>query len=648
MTRLMLVWCGALAACTSTSAGDAGKGVTPFRGLVAKPTQLAFTCVVPGCDTTLNVRVQSSVNRRVAVKRVILSTTNSDYTVTPEQTAPFILGAASEFNVAVRFVPTTAPEAADLDLLVSYTDAAAGDGADRIEPGELVVPLVRRLVGAPELSANPRTINFGVVYVGTQKSTPVKVSNAGFGNISLSVDGFDAGSDALTVTLPTAKALVPDAGVTMPVGFEPTAEQYLKTDVWLYSKTAGVEPLSITVEGTSYSSARVALEPEERSIDVGPIKKGGHAEVNLKVANLGGKELTITNVTAKDAAGNVKAGLTSGSGVVTLSPLDRTGITITVDGRAAGLIAASLVIESNDGARPKVEVPIIGTITEPKALVAPASLSWGTIPMGWVVSKSATIKNVGFGPLTVKNISFIGGTPTVYALKNLPALPAKLEKDQQATFEVEFRAETTAVFMGSVSVETDDATTPFSEVALSATGGSCQAGCPIAHGTASCASGKCGVGSCSAGWYDTNTSASDGCECQDTSMDPGSFCSAGLDKGTLPDNGASASYTGMLPTSDDVDFVRFFAQDESQLFGENYDVRITMQSSDPTIQMCVYRYDTAISVNECYLNNESCGRSFRKKGSYGSEDGAVYYIKVFRSPGSAPMCLGYTLYMVNG
>jgi hypothetical protein len=60
-------------------------GIGPFRGLRALPRQLAFTCVTPGCDTTLLVKVQSTVNRRVAVKRVILSKPSTEYTLTWSQ-----------------------------------------------------------------------------------------------------------------------------------------------------------------------------------------------------------------------------------------------------------------------------------------------------------------------------------------------------------------------------------------------------------------------------------------------------------------------------------------------------------------------------------------------------------------------------------
>ena len=65
--------------------------------------------------------------------------------------------------------------------------------------------------------------------------------------------------------------------------------------------------------------------------------------------------------------------------------------------------------------------------------------------------------------------------------------------------------------------------------------------------------------------------------------------------------------------------------------------------------MCLYHYDTGVSVNECYMNAEQCGiRSFRKNGSLGTDDSAMYYIKIFRAASSAATCTPYTVYMSNG
>lgn len=649
--RPLLVLAALAAACGPSKPPTlADAGIPAFRGLLATPRQLAFTCVVPGCDTSLTLKVHSNVNRRIAIKRIVLSEANAEYTLTPSEAPPFILGAASDFSVDVRLLPATAPVSGRLDLLITYTDASAEESADRVEANELVVPLVKRLVGEPRLAATPVRLDFGVVPVTQQKALPVILSNAGFGNIALQVDRVDAGAADLHVTLPVGLALVPDAGVELPFVFAPQTEQYLQTEVVLASSAPGIEPLSVAVEGTSHTWPRVALEPEERTLDFGDVPRGQRRKATVRVANIGGAALAITSLSATDPSGRLRVAFPGGMTTATLAPLERLALEVEVDGATPGPLDVPLVVASNDPLRPTLTLPIRATVTEPKLATTPDTLAWGTVPMGWVVARPVELKNVGWGPLTLKRIGFVGGTSTLYGLKNLPALPMTLERDARVAFEVEFRSETAASFMGGVSIETDDPVTPFSEVALSAAGGTCAAGCPIANGTPSCSTGACSVGACDSGWHDANASASDGCECREVGVDPGGFCSQGVNKGTLSDDGSSSNHTGLIHAPTDEDWILFFGKDESQVFGEDYDVRISLTSADPDISMCVSRHDTASSTTDCFPDsNKVCGlRSFRRDGNYGSEDGAMYYVKVYRTGAAAASCTPYTVYMTNG
>lgn len=648
--RIPLVLACALVACGPAKPPVTGPVVPAFRGLLATPRQLAFTCVVPGCDTTLTVKVTSNVNRRVAIKRIVLSNPNAEYTITSAEPAPFILGAASDFTIDVRFAVTSAPRSESLDLLVTYTDASAEEGPDRIEAGELKIPLVKRLVGEPLLQATPETITFGVVPVSQRKEVPVTLKNVGFGNIALEVDRADSGVPALQVNLPANIALVPDAGVAVPFVYRPQVEEYLKAEVQLSSSTPGVEPVYVMVEGTSHNWPRIAIEPEETALEFGEIPRGQRRMVTVRLANVGGRPLTISSLSATDPSNRVTVIFQGGMTTATVDPLRRLNIDVEINGTTAGEIDVPLHIVSDDPVRAVLDIPIRAVITEPKLLAAPLTIDWGTVPQGWVVAQPVELKNIGYGALTIKRLTFVGGTSNLFSFRNLPALPMPLDRNGRVAFEVEFRAQTMASLSGSISIETDDPMNPFSEIPLTAAGGSCTAGCPITNGTPSCAMGTCSVGSCNTGWHDTDESASNGCECREIGSDPGGFCSTGVDKGTLADNGSSANHTGIIHSTDDQDWIRFFGEDRSQFLSDDFDVRITLTSADPNISMCISKYDTSTATQcEGAGSSEQCGiRSFRKDGSLGPDDGAMFYIKVFRNPSAPATCTPYTVYMSNG
>ena len=655
MMRLTVaVLAATLTACMNmppSTTKDAGNGVGPYRGLRALPRQLAFTCVTPGCDTTLTVKVESTVNRRIAIKRVILSSASAEYTITPSQAAPFILGAASNFSFDVRFAPTTAPAADDLSVLVTYTDASPDSSdPDRLEPAELSVPMVRRLVGEPALDVSPGKLVFGVVDAGGSKALPVTARNVGFGNISLAVDVADSGSPLVAVQLPAMSALTPDASVAVGVQFNPREVGYYRGDVTVGSSTPGVGAVTFEVEGTSFAQGVLVVEPEERAIDFGEVPLGMRRSVTVNLANIGGQDVAVSNVSVRDPSNNLRATLAGGSTALTLGSLQRTPITLALDSSDAGVLDAALVVMSNDLARPMLEVPIRGTVTRPQIAVSPAMLAWGSTPLGWTVVKQLELRNAGVGPLTITRITFVGGTSNLYSIRNAPALPLRLPTAGRLTLEVEFRADAMSMFNGSLSVESDDPTQRIVEVPLSATGASCSAGCMVANATPSCMNGMCSIDMCNAGFFNTDAMASNGCECAETGADPSNFCSMGEYKGNLKDtSGQTAQHTGMIPTPDDADWVRFHAEDATNFFSDDFDVRINLTSTDPDIVMCVSTHKNTAHDTSCYMEAEQCGiKTYRKDGSIGSEDGADFDIKVYRTTNSAPQCVQYTLNMSNG
>ncbi|MBM4377722.1 MAG: choice-of-anchor D domain-containing protein [Deltaproteobacteria bacterium] len=619
-------------------------------GVVSAPSRLAWTCVAPGCDETQQLTFTVLGTRRAAIKRILLSGGGAaDFSFTSSEEAPFTVGAGSSFTVDVRYVPKGAPPSGPAELRVTFTDALAEESEDRLVAGETVVPLVRRIVGEALLVAEPETLKFGAVGVGASQTLPLRVSNGGFGNISLQLLPADGGHPEVQVQWPTDAALAPDAGVEVPVTWTPAAPAYLSGELVLRATAEDVVPVTVKLEGTSLPEPRLGVEPQA-TVDFGTLAKGKTKALSLVLKNRGGRALTFTAITVQDILGNVKVTAPATPAGLSLQPLESLPLQLLVDAKTAGAVDARVRISSNDASAPVTVVKVTGTVTEPRVALTPTALDYGVVPLGWVMNKPVEVKNVGYGTLTVKNISLVGGSSQLFSLLGLPSLPLTLERNARASFQVEFRAEAPATVQGTVVVETDDATTPFAEVELDATVGTCAQGCPIANGTASCSSGKCEVGTCNAGWYNTDGLAASGCECQDTSNDPGEFCADAQYAGNLPDNGASATWTGLLPITGDVDLIKFHANDNNQFFYDDFDVRISLSSADPGISLCIYRHGTADGENDCFFTEETCpaDRQYRKDGSFGTEDGADFVLKVFRTASSVPACIPYTVFMRNG
>ncbi len=618
-------------------------------GLEAFPSQLAFTCVTPGCDTTLRVQVSIIGSRRVAVKRIILSNAEqTEFTFTLDQKTPFVAGAGSTFELSVRYAPTGAPEPGKVELVLSYTDASPTEDEGRLPPGELVIPLVRRLVGEPRLTASPAALSFGAVAAGSTKTLPIRLSNGGFGNVALELASVDGGDAEVQVALPAQRSLGADAGVELPVTFAPLSPRYLRATLEVRPTASDVAPAYVALEGTSLPSAKLGFEPNAE-LSFGELPLNQQRTLTRNVVNQGGTPLVISALVVTDPTGNVSATFPGGATTLTLQPLERAELTLKIQAKLAGPVDAKIALTSNDGlAKP---LALRGLVTEPRLTLTPATLDFGTVPVGWVVTRPVELRNTGYGALTLKNLTMVAGTSNLFTLRNLPTLPIALERGQRVALEVEFRVETTATFGGSFSVETDDPKSNFTEVALKAVGATCAASCTVANGTPSCSKGTCEIASCKPGWFDTDKLGATGCECKEVGVDPGAFCATSNYVGVLKDTDKSrASVTGVLPEDGDVDLIRFYGEDAFSAFSDNFDVRVQLSTGDPSIRMCVYRADGGAHNDQCYFTNESCPAdgNFRKDGGGIGDDGGDFIVKVFRAPGKAPTCSQYTVFLANG
>jgi len=97
--------------------------------------------------------------------------------------------------------------------------------------------------------------------------------------------------------------------------------------------------------------------------------------------------------------------------------------------------------------------------------LAPASIKFGSVPIGDTASQSVTISNNGGSDLTVKQASATAAGVTVKGI----SLPLVIGAGKQSTFDVVFSPKTAGALSGNVSVVSDLSSSP-STVSLSGTG----------------------------------------------------------------------------------------------------------------------------------------------------------------------------------
>ncbi len=647
---LVMLLLAFVAACDGGDDAAANAGAPPGApGLEPSPRWLTFRCVTPGCDESQAMRFTVTGDRRLAVKRIVLDETDrADFVLElPNgRRPPFILGVEEFFEVTVRHLPTTQSPREGATLIVTYGDASDNDEAGRVEPTNLEIPLVRRVVGEPTIRPDPARLVFGAVAPGAKSTETIHLWNDGSGNAALAVA--EVLSDVLEITVETLPvvAALPGESLELPITFAPRREAFVAGKLLVRATDPGLAPVEIEVAGTSIVAPSLAFEPLE-GLDFGDVPKGSFVQKTLRLVNQGGGGVMVNTVTT---AGTYPGVQLPGEPALpfAVEALGTAELTVTLDATTPGPIAEQLSITSNGSFFPLV-VPVIGLVTEPDLEVQPVTLDFGTVPRGWNARQTIELHNEGWGTLEITNLSMVLGSSELFAIAELPTLPARLERGDRLPVQLEFRAQGEAVFTARLAVESDDPDEGFFEVTMTGQGATCDSACTIPFATPQCLGGECSIASCDLGRYDADGEVTNGCECLDPSADPGSFCAEGVFLGSLSDEGGRANHAGAIPTADDIDFIRFHGADDSQFWGDEYDVRIQLDASDPTISMCVYRHDAAAHQPECVLENEQCGiRSYSRGGDSISEDGADYTVKIFRQPNAASACSSYTLSVSNG
>ncbi|HKB08799.1 MAG TPA: choice-of-anchor D domain-containing protein, partial [Candidatus Polarisedimenticolia bacterium] len=132
-------------------------------------------------------------------------------------------------------------------------------------------------------------------------------------------------------------------------------------------------------------------------------------------------------------------------------------VTLTLDaqGLEAGGYAASLIVESNDPLRPRVEHPITLDVTGAPAIrVRPALLDFGTVFSGFARTLELTVDNIGTELLNVGGIT--SADPTVTANPSSFTLSART----QTRVAVTYAPGSPGVLDGTLSIASDASNSP--------------------------------------------------------------------------------------------------------------------------------------------------------------------------------------------
>jgi hypothetical protein len=417
----------------------AGTGVTSGATLTPSPGSVNFGNAVVGSSNNQTVTLSNTGSTSVTVTQV--TATGTGFSVTGI-TTPMTLSAGQTANFTAVFAPTaTGVDSGSISIISSASDpsvALTGTGTQAA------------------LSANPASVNFGSLLVGSNGSVPVTLTNTGTASVTISAAS--ASGPGFTISGLTVPLTI-NAGqnTSLTAKFAPTSAGSANGNISITSNAPG-SPMAIALSGTG-TAAQPQLSISPPSLTFGNVNVGGSSAQTVMLTNTGNATLTISAASASGAGFSINglalpASINAGANAsftVQFAP--------TITGSATG----SVLLTSNAPGSPAT-IALTGTGTQATLSANPSSVSFGSVLVGSNGSQSIILTNSGSASVTISAASATGAGFSISGL----TVPVTINAGGNTSFTAQFAPTTAGSASGSVSITSNATGSPLT-IALSGT-----------------------------------------------------------------------------------------------------------------------------------------------------------------------------------
>jgi len=410
--------------------------------LSISPTTVSFGSVNVGSSSSQNVTLTNSGNAALTIS----SATPSGQGFSINGLAlPQAIGAGASVTFAVQFAPASAGSTSGS---IAVSSNASGSPTSIALSGT-------GLQG--QLTANPTSVSFASVAVGSNGSRAMTLTNSGTASITISSASV-SGSGFAIAGLSTPTTLSAGQSVGLSASFTPSSAGGASGSISFASNAPG-SPMAIALSGTG-TQAQIAAAPS--SVVFGNVVVGNNNSQTIIISNGGNTGLTISQATVTGTGFN-----TSGlSAPLTVAAGKNATFNAAFTPSSSGGVSGSVTLVSNAPNSP-LTIPLGGTGVATSLLLGanPTSLNFGNVNDGTTSSLSAAFTNNGNASVTISNVSATGAG---FSSSGVSA-GTTLAPNQTTTLIVAFDPATPGGVTGGLTVTSNASNSPVA-ISLSGTG----------------------------------------------------------------------------------------------------------------------------------------------------------------------------------
>ncbi len=409
--------------------------------LTVNPSTVSFGSVQIGNSVSQSVVLNNTGGSNLTISKATVSGTGFSVS---GLTWPLTLAPGQSASLTTTFAPQSSGSISGNVLLEYY----GTQGRHFASWNVVKVSLNGTGTTSGQLTANPTSLSFANVQVGSSQTQSVTLTNSG--NASLTVSqatvtgtGFSLSGLALPLTLGAGQS------AAFSVTFAPQSAGSSSGSVSITSN--GSNPnLSIPLSGTGVTQGTLTANPT--TLAFGNVQVGNNASLSETLANTGGSTVAISQANLSGAGFSI-SGLSGFP--ISLTPNESVTFTATFTPTIAGAASGNLSVVSNASNSP-LNVALSGTGTAAGTLaVSPTSLSFGNVTVGSSSALSGSLTASG-AAVTVASASLSNGE---FVLSGI-SLPATIPVGQSASFAVTFTPQASGAASASLSFSSNASNSP--------------------------------------------------------------------------------------------------------------------------------------------------------------------------------------------
>ena len=374
---LPLLFAGCQGLTGNPSPGNSGS-------VTSSPTALAFGNAQVGSNASLSEKVTNTGGSAVTISQAKVS--NAAYSISG-LALPASIAVGQSIAFTVKFTPSAAGSA-------SGNLSLASDAAN----SPLSIALSGTGVTPGDLSANPTSLAFGNIQVGSNAKLSETVTNPGGSTVAISSASLGNAAYSISgLTLPTN--LSAGQSVTFQVAFAPSTAGSVTATLTLVSNTS-TSPLVIALSGTGTAPGQLGVSPS--SLSFGDVVLGASSTLSSSLSATGAA-VTVSSATSSSPEFTIN-GL---SLPAVLSAGQSVPYSVTFNPQTSGTGTATLTFVSNASNSPTHQTASGNGTPPPQHSVG---LSWDASSSQDVVGYNVYRGGISGGPYLKINASLDAST----------------------------------------------------------------------------------------------------------------------------------------------------------------------------------------------------------------------------------------------